>query len=157
MLGSMRMRMAVEEHGGGRQLLRIRSWPRCSRIGVGVALVFAGLAGAAALSAAWIVAAVMAAVVAVIVACIVKDCATAAGVLQSVLAAEADEAQRDVEPPPLAAPEAALNGHLAGDAAAMSANGNGRVSGDLSHPGVTFGTEVQVTERGLGMRGEREQ
>ena len=154
MLGSMRMRMAVEEHGAGRQLLRIRSWPRCSRIGVGVALVFAVLATAAALSAAWIVAAVMAAVVAVIVACIVKDCATAAGVLQSVLAAEA---QRDVEPPPLATPEATLNGHLAGDAAAMSANGNGRVSGDLSHPGVTFGTEVQVTERRLGMRGEHEQ
>ncbi len=38
MLGSMRMRMAVEEHGGGRQLLRIRSWPRFSRIGAGVAL-----------------------------------------------------------------------------------------------------------------------
>jgi hypothetical protein len=154
MLGSMRMRMAVEEHGGGRQLLRIRSWPRCSRIGVGVALVFAGLAGAAALSAAWIVAAVMAAVVAVIVACIVKDCATAAGVLQAVLAAEA---QREVEPPaPLAAPDASLNGHLAGNAAAMGANGNGAVSGDLSHPGVAFGTQVQMTERRLGMRGESE-
>jgi hypothetical protein len=148
------MRMAVEEHGGGRQLLRIRSWPRCSRIGVGVALVFAGLAGAAALSAAWIVAAVMAAVVAVIVACIVKDCATAAGVLQAVLAAEA---QREVEPPaPLAAPDASLNGHLAGNAAAMGANGNGAVSGDLSHPGVAFGTQVQMTERRLGMRGESE-
>jgi hypothetical protein len=153
MLGSVRMRMAVEEHGAGRQLLRIRSWPRCSRIGVGVALVFAGLAAAAALSAAWIVAAVMAAVVAVIVACIVKDCATAAGVLHTVLAAEAAEARREVEPPPAAA----LNGHLAGDAAAMSPNGNGKVSGDLSAPEVTFGAQVQMTERGLGLQGEREQ
>jgi GT2 family glycosyltransferase len=28
MLGSCRLRMAVEEHGGGRQLVRLRSWPR---------------------------------------------------------------------------------------------------------------------------------
>ena len=49
MLGSMRLRMAVEEHGGGRQLLRIRSWPRFSRIGAGVALGFAALAAGAAL------------------------------------------------------------------------------------------------------------
>ena len=87
MLGSMRMRMAVEEHGGGRQLLRIRSWPRFSRIGIGVALGFGALAAGAALSGAWIVAAVMAFVVAVIVACVVKDCATAAGVLTTVLEA----------------------------------------------------------------------
>ena len=40
----MRMRMAVEEHGAGRQLVRFRSWPRFSRIGAGVALVFAALA-----------------------------------------------------------------------------------------------------------------
>jgi hypothetical protein len=153
MLGSVRMRMAVEEHGAGRQLLRIRSWPRCSRIGVGIALVFAGLATAAALSAAWIVAAVMAVVVAVILACIAKDCATAAGVLHSVLVAEA---QRELEPPP-APPEASLNGHLVGDAGQVMANGNGRVSGDLTHPGVTFGTQVQMTKRRLGLRGEREQ
>ena len=51
MLGPMRMRMAVEEHGAGRQLLRIRSWPRFSRIGAGVALSRGLLAGAAALSA----------------------------------------------------------------------------------------------------------
>ena len=35
MLGSMRLRVAVEEHGAGRQLVRIRSWPRFSRIGAG--------------------------------------------------------------------------------------------------------------------------
>jgi len=31
------------------------------------------------------------------------------------------------------------------------------VSGDLTHPGVTFGTQVQMTKRRLGLRGEREQ
>jgi hypothetical protein len=77
-------------------------------------------------------------------------------VLRSVLAAEADEAQREAGPPPLAAPEASLNGHLAGDAAAMSANGNGRVGDGLSHPEVAFGTKVQMTERRVGLRGETE-
>ena len=86
MLGSMRMRMAVEEHGGGRQLLRIRSWPRFSRIGARRrARRSRALAAGAALAGAWIVAAVMAFVVAVIVACVVKDCATAAGVLTTAL------------------------------------------------------------------------
>ena len=28
MLGSIRMLMAVEDHGAGTQLVRIRSWPR---------------------------------------------------------------------------------------------------------------------------------
>ena len=98
----------------------------------------------------------MAAAVGVIVACILKDCATAAGVLRAVLAAEADEARREVEPPP-ATLAASLNGHLAGDAAAMSPNGNGKVNGDLSHPGVAFGTRAQMTERRLGVRGEHEQ
>ena len=29
-LGATRIRMAIEEHGGGRQLLRLRLWPKCS-------------------------------------------------------------------------------------------------------------------------------
>ena len=60
MLGSMRMRMAVEEHGAGRQLMRFRSWPRFSRIGLGVAL---GVRRARRLgarsTASWVVAAVL--------------------------------------------------------------------------------------------------
>jgi len=62
-----------------------------------------------------------------------------------------------VEPPPLPVAEASLNGRLAGDGAAMSANGNGRASGEVSHPGVAFGTEVQMADRRLGLRGESEQ
>lgn len=33
-LGSARLRMAIEEHGAGRQLVRVRSWPRFSPLGV---------------------------------------------------------------------------------------------------------------------------
>lgn len=42
--GAARLRMAVEEHGRGRQLLRFRIWPRCSRFAVGAVAALAGLA-----------------------------------------------------------------------------------------------------------------
>ena len=40
LMGCVRTRLAVEEHGGGRQLVRLRLWPRWSRIGF---IAFAGL------------------------------------------------------------------------------------------------------------------
>jgi GT2 family glycosyltransferase len=43
-LGSARIRLGVEEHGQGKQLLRFRVWPRWSRGGSALAAVFAGLA-----------------------------------------------------------------------------------------------------------------
>jgi O-antigen biosynthesis protein len=43
-LGSARIRLGVEEHGHGRQLLRFRVWPRWSRGGSALAAVFAGFA-----------------------------------------------------------------------------------------------------------------
>jgi hypothetical protein len=39
-LGAVRVRTAIEEHGGGRQLLRVRAWPRVPRpVAVAGALV----------------------------------------------------------------------------------------------------------------------
>jgi len=52
-LGSARMSVAVEYHGDGRQLLRIRSWPRCSAATVALVLTFAGLSAGAAHDRAW--------------------------------------------------------------------------------------------------------
>ena len=147
MLGSMRMRMAVEEHGSGRQLLRIRSWPRCSRIGVGVALGFGGLAAAAALSGAWIVAAVMAAVVAVIVACIVKDCATAAGVLRIVLDGEEQEARREYEPVAPTPAVVSSNGHGPDVSHEHGATVTSNGAGELPGQGVAFGAPIRMAER----------
>ena len=46
LMGSVRTRLAVEEHGGGRQLIRLRLWPRLSRIG------FMAIAGLLAISVA---------------------------------------------------------------------------------------------------------
>lgn len=47
-LGSARIRMAVEEHGSGRQLVRVRWWPRVSR----TAVALMGCVGVVALAAA---------------------------------------------------------------------------------------------------------
>jgi GT2 family glycosyltransferase len=46
-LGAARIRLGVEEHGQGKQLLRFRIWPRWSRGGFAVAATFAGLAALA--------------------------------------------------------------------------------------------------------------
>jgi GT2 family glycosyltransferase len=49
LLGAARVRMVVEDHGAGRQLVRHLAWPRCSGL---AALLLAGLAGLAAGAAA---------------------------------------------------------------------------------------------------------
>jgi len=50
LLGSSRARVAVEEHGAGRQLVRMRWWPRASRLGLAFCALCLGLLAAAALS-----------------------------------------------------------------------------------------------------------
>ncbi len=52
-LGAVRLRMAIEEHGGGKQLIRFQVWPRCSRLGVALTFLLA-LAAGAALHDAWL-------------------------------------------------------------------------------------------------------
>jgi len=54
LMGATRLLMAVEEHGGGKQLVRFRAWPRLAPVGLGLTLLFAALAAAAALDQAWI-------------------------------------------------------------------------------------------------------
>jgi O-antigen biosynthesis protein len=75
-LGSARLLVAVEDHGGGRQLARFRLWPRLSRAGV-LALAFgAALFGAAALSGAWAAAALLGAGAAFLALREAQECAT---------------------------------------------------------------------------------
>jgi GT2 family glycosyltransferase len=58
-LGGARIRLAVEEHGHGRQLVRARVWPRSSRGGALLSAALAALALLAAFDAAWPVAALL--------------------------------------------------------------------------------------------------
>ena len=52
--GAVRTRMAVEEHGGGRQLIRFRAWPKLAPLAPVLILLSAGLAVGAALGQAWL-------------------------------------------------------------------------------------------------------
>jgi hypothetical protein len=54
LLGGVRVLCAIEEHGGGKQLLRVRAWPRYSPFGATLVLGSAGLALSAALQDAWL-------------------------------------------------------------------------------------------------------
>ncbi|MCL2770548.1 MAG: glycosyltransferase, partial [Solirubrobacterales bacterium] len=61
LMGCSRARMVMEEHGAGRQLVRLRRWPRCGVHGALALAALAALAAAAALDGAPIVAALLAA------------------------------------------------------------------------------------------------
>jgi GT2 family glycosyltransferase len=77
LLGCVRLLMAVEEHGGGKQFVRFRTWPRCSAVGVVLPLFFAILSACAALSQAWIACAVLNVVAFLFMMLIYKECASA--------------------------------------------------------------------------------
>jgi len=84
-LGAVRMRMAVEEHGAGRQLMRFRSWPRPSRAGLVAALLLATLAAAAGLDGAWPAGGLLAIGALVVLLRITQECAGASATLMEVL------------------------------------------------------------------------
>jgi GT2 family glycosyltransferase len=85
MLGSAQVRVAVEEHGSGRQLVRYRSWPRWSRGGLALTILFAALAIGAVLDHAWLAAGILAAIVLVLTVSAIRDCGTATGSVISLL------------------------------------------------------------------------
>jgi GT2 family glycosyltransferase len=53
LVGSVRARMTVEEHGHGQQMVRLRAWPRCSVNAGLLALLLIFICDAAAVMAAW--------------------------------------------------------------------------------------------------------
>ncbi len=78
-LGGARVLMAIEEHGAGRQLLRFRSWPSCSRWVLRVTLLLGGLAGGAAVQPAWAAGAVLGGTALLLTLRMLQDCAVATG------------------------------------------------------------------------------
>ena len=156
MLGSMRLRVAVEEHGGGRQLVRIRSWPRFSRIGAAVALGFAALGGAFA------AAAILGAAVLLIIVSTIQDCATAAGVMRIALAEEAEHAGREPAPhaPAPARPEPGIAGNGFAPAVDVHHAHNGGAANGLTELGLQNGNAVpsplRFTDRGLNVTDREE-
>ncbi len=78
-LGAIRTRMAIEEHGGGRQLVRFYTWSRCPLGGVMMILLLAALSGGAAYDQAWGAAVVLGVIAASLVLLSVWECAAAIG------------------------------------------------------------------------------
>jgi O-antigen biosynthesis protein len=77
-LGAARLRIAVEEHGAGRQLLRLRAWPRVAPAGLVVMLLFAALSvGAAFDGASWVASALLGTGAAMLALRMLWECAAA--------------------------------------------------------------------------------
>ncbi len=77
LLGCVRVLMAVEEHGGGKQFVRFRTWPRIAPAGILLTLLFAALAAGAAFAQAWIASGVLMATAFLFMMRIFKECAGA--------------------------------------------------------------------------------
>jgi GT2 family glycosyltransferase len=77
LFGSARVRMAVEEHGRGRQLARYLVWPRCSGAAVVLLAALAGLTATAAANGAAVPAAVLAGMFAGLVFHVGNECGSA--------------------------------------------------------------------------------
>ncbi len=76
LFGAARMLMA-EEYSAGKQLVRVRTWPKFSSLGVALAVMFAFLASDAALDRAWAAAPLLGAVSVALGAFLYRDCAGA--------------------------------------------------------------------------------
>ena len=75
--GAARVLMAVEDHGGGNQLVRLRWWPKLPRGAVILSVLFAALAGGAAAAHAWSAASILGAIVLGLASRMVLDCGAA--------------------------------------------------------------------------------
>ena len=76
-LGTVRLRAVVEEHGAGRQMERVRSWPRPSPAGAITAVVLWALTVAAWVDEAYVITFLLAVFAAVTSVAIARDCGTA--------------------------------------------------------------------------------
>ena len=97
LLGSARMFVAVEYHGDGRQLLRVRSWPRCSLGGVALSLLFAGLSVAAAHDQSWTACSVVGVVTLLLASCVLRECAAATAAFLTAIRKIEKEEKSDVQ------------------------------------------------------------
>jgi len=79
LLGAVRLRMAIEEHGGGKQLARFRVWPRYSAGGATLTALLTFLALAAAHAHAYVVCAILGGGVLLLASRAVLECAMATG------------------------------------------------------------------------------
>jgi hypothetical protein len=122
-LGSARLRLVAEEHGHGRQMVRFRIWPRWSRGGVALIVVFAVSCALAVGRRAVEPAVVLGALGLAVVALMLIECGSSIAVSLQAISAQADlDEEVDLVDDLLA--------HLGPVAAA---SGNGRLGPDKAH------------------------
>jgi glycosyltransferase involved in cell wall biosynthesis len=85
LLGSARLRLAIEEHGAGRQLVRVRSWPHASALAAGLVGLLAALAGLAVLSSADAVAVALGALALLLSLRVSHECGAAGAMINRAL------------------------------------------------------------------------
>jgi hypothetical protein len=85
LLGSVRVLMAIEEHGGGNQFVRVRSWPHCTTAGIFMTLFFAALGAASATAHAWIACGVLNSIALVLMMRVLIECSSAMSTIRDVL------------------------------------------------------------------------
>jgi hypothetical protein len=73
--------MAIEEHGGGRQLVRFRSWPRCLSGGLALTVVPAVLSAGAVITRAWVPGVILGVASLLVGLRLSRDCAAATDAL----------------------------------------------------------------------------
>jgi O-antigen biosynthesis protein len=86
LLGSARLRMAIEEHGAGRQLVRVRSWPYAPGPATLSGVLFAAVTGLALISDADAVTITLGVVVVVFVLRLIYECMAATAAVRHALA-----------------------------------------------------------------------
>jgi O-antigen biosynthesis protein len=84
-LGVVRLLMATEEHGAGRQLVRLARWPHVPRVGLLFMLLAAALSLGAVLGDAWDAAAILVAVTVLTALRSVYECAAASAMVDRAL------------------------------------------------------------------------
>jgi hypothetical protein len=102
LFGGARLQLAIEEHGSGRQLMRVRCWPHAPRAGVLLVTLLAGVAAVAVASDAGAMTVGVGVFAASVVLRVVYECgmatATIRRALHRPLARTAPEEQSSPEP-----------------------------------------------------------
>ena len=94
-LGSVRIRMAIEEYGGGKQMAKFRSWPKIRSILLFSMLLFGVLSVAAAIDQEWWVFMVLSIATGIMMIRSLGDCASATAAFLYTLKQVRKEAKRD--------------------------------------------------------------
>ena len=98
MLGIARLRVAIEEHGSGRQLIRVRSWPHVPRAAVLLGLLAPAVAILAVVSNADAVTVILGALAAGLLLRLLYECGTATAAIAQALRRPLEPAAAEPDP-----------------------------------------------------------